>query len=217
MDWSTQADDAPIRPSSALDLGASTWLAEETSLAPASAGNRGAPRAAGPSSTAAGAELAVVLATEQVAVPLDLPVPRSDQPVVGFGAAASLVHPASRVLGRRRAQRGASAGRRSSGSRTVEPGRPRPLARLVGDLARGAAARPRSRSTGSTSSRLSAGDIRAFFGAFFPRPVDAWAPYLAGTAHRGESAAHDVGVRRLPSQRAGCCSPVIAGGFQAVV
>jgi lycopene beta-cyclase len=186
MDWSAQPHDAPDPTFLyALDLGDGTWLAEETSLARRPAlgidvlRERLARRL-----TAAGAEPTVVLATEHVAIPLDLPVPPGDQPVVGFGAAASLVHPASgySVAVALRAAPALAGAVRAARDRRAGPAA---TARAAWS-AIWPGARRRSRALEEYGldviTRMSAGDMRAFFDAFFTRPVDAWAPYLAGTA-----------------------------------
>lgn len=103
MDWSTAGlsddDRRPGAPATflyAMDLGGGRWLAEETSLAA---------RPAVPVGTLArrlrdrlgwrGALPTSVEAEERVVFPMGVVVPDLRQPVVGLGAAAGMVHPAT--------------------------------------------------------------------------------------------------------------------------
>lgn len=103
MDFSTaglsrddRRPDAPATFLYAMDLGGGRWLAEETSLAA---------RPAVPMAVLArrlhdrldrrGALPTSIEAEERVAFPMGVGVPDPRQPVVGFGAAAGMVHPAT--------------------------------------------------------------------------------------------------------------------------
>lgn len=144
------------------------------------------------------------LAVERVSFPMDLPLPDRSQRVVGLGAAASLVHPAT----------GYSVG----ASLRMAPR----LARALADaLGRSGATPEQAASAGWTTMwsddrvkarRLEAyglervltmnqADARSFFDSFFRLPVTTTATYLGGEAGSSEMAAVMWKVFRAVSPR----------------
>lgn len=103
MDFSTaglsaadRRHDAPPTFLYAMDLGGGHWLAEETSLAARPAVTMSTlERRLRDRLTARGALPISVDAVERVVFPMGVAVPDLRQPVVGFGAAAGMVHPAT--------------------------------------------------------------------------------------------------------------------------
>lgn len=79
-----------------MDLGDGRWFVEETSLArrPALGFDMLAARLRRRLATA-GARVGDTLAVERVRFPMGVPLPPTDQPAVGFGGAAGMVHPAT--------------------------------------------------------------------------------------------------------------------------
>ena len=169
------------------------WLVEETSLAsrPALAVDE-LERRLYERLRADGLVVTKVHAEERVSFPMDLPLPYRDQRVIGLGAAASLVHPAT----------GYSVG----ASLRVAP---RLAATLAAELGRSDATPERAaRAAWKTvwpddrikARRLEAyglervltmdqSDARAFFDSFFRLPPKTAATYLGGEAGSAEMAA----------------------------
>lgn len=185
MDWTPVPGEADRQPSFlyALDLGDGRTLLEETvlaaarPLAPAALARRLERRLA-----VAGVAVGDVLATETVRIPMGLGAPRP-QVVVGFGAAAGLVHPAtgySIAASLRLAPRLADA--LAAGIRRGAT--PAALAGLGWDAV-WPADRRRARALEAFGAdavlRMDAEALGSFFGAFFVEPTEGWAGYLAGT------------------------------------
>ncbi len=169
----------------ALDFGDGTWLVEETSLArrpaldQATLEDRLRRRLAH-----LGTEAVEPPAVERVLIPMGLPVPDTRQRVIGFGGAASLVHPATGYqLGHalRRAPRLASALAGALGDPRTDP----VTAAHAGWAAvwsRTALRRRALEAFGLTAlQRLDAHETRAFFDAFFALPDHTWQGYLDST------------------------------------
>lgn len=80
----------------AADLGGGRWFVEETSLArPRPLPMRVLEQRLRTRLAASGIELTAERAVERCRFPLSAPLPRRDQPVVGYGAAAGMGHPAT--------------------------------------------------------------------------------------------------------------------------
>jgi lycopene beta-cyclase len=169
----------------AMDLGAGRHFVEETSLAHA-------PAVALPVLESRLqrrlAHLGVrVLETDHVErclFPMNAPVPNLDQPVVGYGAAASMVHPASGYqvgAALSRAPRVAAAIRRALEAPATAPAA---LAQAAWD-----AVWPRARLRNhylylfglQSLLRFDLDHLQAFFAAFFQLPQPRWAGYLSNT------------------------------------
>jgi lycopene beta-cyclase len=138
-----------------------------------------------------GIEVVEVLDTERVAIPMGFAVPDLNQAVIGFGAAASMVHPATGYMLGRVLQAA------------------KPLARALAEQLGRAGADPRRAARVGWESiwpnellrtrellifglgallRLDAGQTRGFFEAFFNLEEALWAAYLSGSAAPGETA-----------------------------
>jgi lycopene beta-cyclase len=163
----------------------STWLVEETSLAT----NTPPPFGELRSRLAArlGADLtANALHVEHVAIPMRPRIPSLDQPVVGFGAAAGYVHPAtgySVTASLRAASRVAAA----VDGAIREPD-PRRRARAIWhEVWPAEARRVRALHDFGLRALLDLGPHAGqFFDAFFDQPTERWMPYLRIDATVGE-------------------------------
>lgn len=190
MDFSTDHLTEPERHEAAtfcyaLDFGDGTWLVEETSLSrrppldQATLADRLHRRL-----ERAGAEPLEPPEVERVHIPMGLPVPDTRQRAVGFGGAASLVHPATGYqLGHalRRAPRLAGALARLLRDPRTEPA----VAARAGWNAVWPPTALRRRALEefglSALLRLDAAQTRAFFAAFFALPDRTWQGYLDST------------------------------------
>ena len=172
----------------AMDLGGDRWLVEETCLAARPAmpisvlSNRLDARLA-----ARGAPPATVEATERVAFPMGAPLPFLDQPVIGFGAAAGMVHPAtgfSVARSLRMAPRVAEAvtGAVRAGLPALDVARAGWSAVWTAD-----ALRQRALHNVGLAALLSldAVQLQAFFEAFFRLPRHEWTSYMSGSPSAG--------------------------------
>lgn len=118
---------------------------------------------------------------EEVRIPMGGPRPRLDQPIVAFGAAAGMINPVTgySVLSSIKAAPSvaASIGDSLTATSSSQVADPRPVWDAVWP-----ADRRRTRALHDygldTLSRLSADDIRSFFGTFFDLPVHRWSAYL---------------------------------------
>jgi lycopene beta-cyclase len=191
MDWSGDDEDPDPTFLYALDFGDGSWLMEETSLA------RRPPleldvlrRRLDARFRSRGAEVADVVASEVVYIPLDRAVPRGDQPVVGFGAAACLVHPAtgySVAASLRAAPLLADAVRAATDRRAGPAATARAAWAAVWPEWR-RRARALERYGLEALLRCRRGEMRDFFDAFFDQPPADVARYLAGEATTGQVA-----------------------------
>ncbi len=180
MDWRQPAGHRPGAPATflyVLSLGDGRWLVEETSLARRPAGGHDELRARlaarlgqDPTGRAEHVEL--------VTIPMAPGVPRRAQPVVGFGAAAGYVHPAtgySVTASLRAAPRVATAIVAALESDA------RARSSLVWDAVWPTAHR-RSRALHdfglAALLRMAPDELGRFFGAFFGLPVEQWSAYL---------------------------------------
>jgi len=137
-----------------------------------------------------GLQDAEVVDTERVAIPMGAPLPMAEQPVVPFGAAASMVHPATGysvgfVL--RRAPLLAAALRRAAGD-------PDPVARATRvNRSVWTKALRRTRAMHALGLEVLLGlapeQVGAFFASFFETPRWAWTAYLRTDAPVGRIAA----------------------------
>ena len=191
MDFSTaHLTGAPVMPSFlyAMDLGKRRWLVEETSLAArpalpmAELERRLHARLAHRDATTP-----VIEHIERVAFPMGVRVPDRRQPVVGFGAAAGMVHPATgysvaRAL--RTAPELAVALRRA-----IEENAPAAAVARAGWSAVWPPAVLRQRHLHdlglSTLLTLDATQIQQFFEVFFTAPQVDWRGYLSGAPSSG--------------------------------
>lgn len=169
----------------AMDLGGGEYFVEETSLA-----------AAPPVSlklleqrlhrrlAARGAEAREVRHIERCLFPMNAPLPHLGQPLLGYGGAAGMVHPASGYqvgAALRHARPVAQAVARALGSERSTPAE----AARAGWQALWPPERRRRRSLylfGLASLlRMDQAQLGAFFGAFFQLPPALWAGYLSDT------------------------------------
>jgi lycopene cyclase-like protein len=196
MDWSGTDEDDPTF-LYAIDLGDGTWLAEETSLARRPALDLDAlRRRLDTRLRSAGAEPGALIRREPVSIVLDLPVPSGDQPVVAFGTAGGLVHPAtgySVAASLRAAPRLAAAVRAAFERRAGPAATARAAWTAVWPRWR-RQARALERYGLEALLRFRRGEMQAFFESFFDQPAGASARYLAGEATPREVAVLMGGV-----------------------
>ena len=106
-------------------------------------------------------------------IPLDGPPPPRRPPVVKFGAAAGYVHPSTGFS----VAAALRAAPRVAGAIAATAGRPDAVAAAVWPLSM-RVTRRLHRYGLDVVLRLDAGQLAAFFDAFFELPVETWAPYL---------------------------------------
>lgn len=136
-----------------------------------------------------GVEVVEVLETERVAFPMGLDLPISNPFILGFGGAASMVHPAT----------GYMVGRALQAAQPLAFAIAEELGRAGGDPMRAVAAGreaiwPQSTRRSrelllfglETLLKLNADETRVFFNAFFRLAPAQWAAYLSGTASPAE-------------------------------
>lgn len=167
----------------ALDLGSGRFLVEETSLA------RRAPLPAGELERRLGARLDAArvrprgeLGSEHVRIPMGGPLPDRTQRVVGFGAAAGMVHPATGYQVAAALTRAASVA--AALDRALRGGAaPAAASRAAWDAVWPGTLR-RQRALHALGLEvlltLDGAATRRFFGAFFDVPPDRWSRYLSG-------------------------------------
>jgi lycopene cyclase-like protein len=188
MDWSAtgvagEGDDEPTF-LYALELGEGWWLLEETALATRTPVTRAELEARLRRRLAArGVSLLEVRSTEEVDIPLGLPVPNRRQRAVGIGGSASLVHPAT----------GYSVGATFQAAARLATAVAQALERRAtpegASLAAWAAVWPVDRRRArameefglSALLRLDRSGLEAFFDTFFALDDDQWFGYLTGT------------------------------------
>jgi lycopene cyclase-like protein len=175
-----------------MDLGGGRCFLEETVLAARPAvGLKSLERRLYQRLRNRGIDVVEVLKTERVAIPMGLAVPDRNQPINGFGGAASMVHPATGYMVGRVLQAAgplASAIARQLGDGRADPRRaaragwmaiwPDELLRTRELLLFGLEA----------LLTLDADETRAFFDAFFNLDRAQWSRYLSGTAAPGLTA-----------------------------
>jgi len=187
MDWSWVTGDART-PTFAytMDLGDGRWFVEETQLAtraPLSMEELG--RRLGIRLNRAGGRVRKVERTEEVRIALGTPLPYGDDEVVAFGAAASLVHPATGyhlAIALAAADGVARAAGEALANTSIDA---RTLAHDINEVVWPAQARQRRvlEMYGlEVMCRLDLAEIRAFFRAFFDTEPSKWRAYLSGTA-----------------------------------
>lgn len=176
----------------AMDYGDGTWFVEETSLArrpplpTAVLEDRLRRRLAW-----LGADPVAETQREHVAIPLGRRLPRRDQRIVGFGAAAGMVHPATGYqLGA--AIRTAPRLAQALADALADPHAPAATVARAGWQALWPAPAVRAHALHryglEALLRLDAPATRRFFAAFFSLPEDAWRGYLSGTVPPAQAA-----------------------------
>jgi len=124
-----------------------------------------------------------VVDVERVFIPMGAPLPEPDQVVVAFGAAASMVHPATGYLVGTVLRRAPDLGRAMARAGAVKD--PLRRAERVNRVV-WSNARRRGRALHEFGLdvllHLSSDEVRAFFEAFFETPRWAWTAYLRGDA-----------------------------------
>jgi lycopene beta-cyclase len=191
MDWSGTDEDDPTF-LYAMDLGDRTWLVEETSLArrPALAADT-LRRRLDTRLRSSGAEPHDAIGHETVSILLDLPVPSGHQPVVAFGAAGGLVHPATgySVAASLRAAPRLAAAVRAAVERRAGPAAAARAAWAAVWPGWRRRARALERYGLDALLRCRRREMQDFFETFFDEPPAARARYLAGEATPREVAA----------------------------
>jgi lycopene cyclase-like protein len=168
----------------ALELGDDWWLLEETALATRNPLTQAQLEARLHQRLAArGVSLLEVRSTEEVDIPLGLPVPDLRQRAVGLGGSASLVHPATGYsvgASLQAAPRLATAIVQALGRRATPEGASRAAWAAVWPLGR-RRARALEEFGLSALLRLDRSALASFFDAFFSLDDDQWFGYLTGT------------------------------------
>ncbi len=193
MDWRPHGnDDGDPRPSFlyAMPMGDGRWFFEETQLIGPPADLRLFEARLGTRLEHDGVRGVPDGGIERCSFPMDPPLPRLDQPVLGFGAAASLVHPATgyllaRTLRAAPAVADAVASGLSAGlhwRRVVRDGWDALWPPEVLDTAR------LLRFGARTLLAMDRTQIGAFYETFFSIGEDGWRAYLAGDRPAGELA-----------------------------
>jgi lycopene cyclase-like protein len=204
MDWRTPLADRDVErvPSFlyAMDLGEGRIFVEETSLAARPPVRLEALRTRLTRRLEAGGTPPTsVLTEEQVRFPMGGPLPARDQPVIAFGAAAGMVHPATGYsvgAALRRAPTVAAAlasALGAAGATTASVARAGWAAVWPDDLVRQRALHSYGLETLLGMDRTT---LQAFFEAFFSLPRDRWVGYLSGAPSSGSLAATMLEVFR---------------------
>jgi len=193
MDWRTPVHGNEIErvPSFlyAMDLGGGRVFVEETSLAARPGVPVDALRARLAGRLESGGTAPVrVLGEERVRFPMGGPLPLRDPPVVGFGAAAGMVHPATGYsvgTALRRAPAVATALASSfgnAGATTASVARAGWSAVWPDDLVRQRALHSYGL---ETMLRMDRSTLQSFFATFFSLPRQRWVGYLSGAPSAG--------------------------------
>ncbi|WP_165491797.1 lycopene cyclase family protein [Egibacter rhizosphaerae] len=196
----------------AMDTGDGRWFLEETSLTrrrplpfevlEARLRARLADR---------GLELSHEADEEHCLIPMGRPIPRRDQPVVGYGAAASMVHPASGYQVGEALRRAPTVAAALAEGLADPHASPRTLAG-VGWAAVWPEDRRRQRALQDYGLEvllaLDPEELRRFFAAFFALPETTWCAYLSGGDSVSDLRRSMLAVfRRTPRLRGALLAP----------
>ncbi len=176
----------------ALPMSEGRWLLEETSLVRGPAVSMDVLRARLERRlTHLGVRVVRVHEEERCVIPMDAPLPVSGQRIVGFGGAASMVHPASGFMVA--SALGAAPGLAHVLASALRRGDPPDVVARAAWSHLWPADRVRARNLqlfgGNALAGMDAMQTRRFFAAFFALPTDQWRSFLRGDAASADVAA----------------------------